>query len=173
MKVKFEADYKDFAETNYEIWKKEKSSADILFPYLITSICIAGISCIPAFVFASNKWAGGLTFFIIFLLSLYFHRIPTKSYFFNEYQKRFGNKLYEIEIEFLDEGVRTKQLGNEIFFNWENLRQVRETDERLFLFMNLDGGVSIPLKAFEYPAQLGQFVAFAKSRLPSDLEISK
>lgn len=173
MKVKFEADYKDFAETSYHLWKNKKSSAEILFPYFISSVCFAGISSIPAFIFSNSKWAGGLTFFIIFLLSMYLHRIPNKSHFFNEFRKKLGNKLYEIEIEFTDQGIHTRQLGNEYIYGWENLSQVQETDDRFFFFLTQGNGLSIPLRAFEHPTQIGQFVAFAKSRLPAENLISE
>ena len=173
MKVTMQCDYRDFAETNYQIWKTQKDSSGMIFTYILTSLCLAGISSIPVFLFVSNRWSGVLTFLIIFLLSLYLHRIPTKSSFLNEYRKSFGNNSFEVEIELTERGIFTKQIGNEYLFGWENLIDVREIENRLFFIINGNSGVSIPLKAFESSNQIGQFIAFAKSRITSENLLEK
>lgn len=173
MKIVFDANYRDFAETHYQILKKEDDSSNNFTRNLIISVCIAGISCIPAFMFASNKWAGGLTFFIIFCLSIFFHKTPNENEISHETRKVIGNKPYRIEVELLEKGVYTKQFGNEYTFGWENLKEIKEADNKLLFVFNHNYGISVPLKAFENSAQIGQFTAFAKSRLVHQKELPK
>ncbi len=173
MKIIFNANYRDFAETNYQILKNNDDSSNNFTRSLIISVCIAGISCIPAFMFASNKWAGGLTFFIIFCLSIFFHKTPNANEISNETRKVIGNKPYKIEVELLENGVYTKQFGNEYTFGWENLREVKEIDNKLLFIFQHNFGISVPLKAFENSAQIGQFTAFAKSRITHEKQLPK
>lgn len=173
MKIIFESNYKDFAETTYRILKNDDKSSDNFNRNLIISVCIAGISCIPAFMFASNRWAGGLTFFIIFCLSIFFHKTPNNNELSTEYRKVLGNKPYKIEVELSEKGVHTKQFGNEYIFGWENLKEIKESNDRLLFLFQYNNGITIPLKAFENSNQIGQFTAFAKSRITHEKQLSK
>jgi hypothetical protein len=165
MKIEFEADYKDFAETAFHA-SNGKSFAQRLFPYLYSYALFAAISSIPVFLF-SNKglWAGILVFLLVFILSFYFYRLPTKSRFLNEYRKRLGTDLYVIEIEISEKGIKIRQLGNEYLFGWENLNSIEETDDRIFIYKENYTEVSVPKSAFKTPAEIGQFVAFTTSQL--------
>jgi hypothetical protein len=165
MKVEFEADYRDFAETAFHAHQGD-SAKERLFPYLYSYTLFAAISSLPVFVLSNaGWWASLLVFIFVFGLSFYFYRIPTKGHFLRHYKQHLGNEFYPIEIEISETGIIAKQFGNEYLFGWENLKSIEETDDRIFVFQKNLNELSVPTRAFNNPAEMGQFVALTKSRL--------
>jgi hypothetical protein len=170
MKVEFEADFKDFAEINYLAWK-QYSTSERIFPYLYIYLLFPAICSIPVLIFVEeNWWSAVLTFFLVFLASLYFFRFPTHHKTLTEFAKVLGkNKTYLVEIEFSEDGIRTSQLGNQYLYGWQNIVSILENKERLCFFTREKMGVSIPRRAIISTNEYANFIAFAKSRMSQEL----
>jgi hypothetical protein len=172
MLIKFNADYKDFAEINYLAWKKQPISVR-LFPYFYYYIISAAISSIPVYVFVKNGLLISIIVFVaVFLINFSFFKIPSRKQFQNDYYKAFGKNVFEIEIELLEDGLKTYQLGNECLFSWQNITSVEEIDDRICFFTNDNNGVAIPKRAFGSLTEQASFVSFGKARI-NDLTKSK
>lgn len=170
MKVEFEADYKDFAEISFLAWKQYPVS-ERFFPYLYIYLLFPAVCSIPVFLFAKdNWWSAILTFILVLMFTFYFFRFPTWEKTLTDFAKSLGKeRTYSIEVEFTEEGIKTKQLGNEYFYGWQNIVSILETSERLCFFTRDKMGTSIPTRAIISTNDYANFVAFAKSRMSQEL----
>lgn len=170
MKVEFEADYKDFAEISYLSWKQYPTSERV-FPYLYYYLLFPAICSIPVLVFVKdNWWSAILTFILVFLVTFYFFRFPTWERTLADFSKALGkDRTYPIEIDFSEDGIRVKQLGNEFLWGWQNIVSFLETKERLCFFTGDKIGISIPARALISANDYANFIAFAKSRMSQEL----
>lgn len=164
MKIKFKTDYRDFGETAYLIWKKNNQSSNYS-SILILHLSIAAISSIPIFLFAPHFIFAVLNFFIILCLCIYFYRPTTESYFRNFYRSVYKNESYETEIELLDEGVKISQRGMKALFDWQNIIEIVEAENKLYLLFKFQNGILIPKSAFETPSETGNFIAYTKAHI--------
>ena len=171
MNVQFTATYKDFAETAFHAWKSKNPASRYLKAFIYYAFLIAGIGSIPVlFLGKGNWWAGMFTFICIFALSfyVYFKSIPTKTYFYRECRKIYGDQVINVLIELSENGIKATHLGDEYFFVWQNILNVEETEDRLFFNGRYRHEVSIPKRAFVSTDDFGRFLIFGKSRVLSD-----
>lgn len=165
MRIKYKADYRDYGETAFLIWKKNNQSKHYS-SFIILFATIALISSIPILMFAPHFAYAAFNFIIILLFSLYLYRPTNLAFFRNFYRSVYKDEVYDMEVELLDEGLKIFQKGTTILFEWRNVIEFFETEEKLFLFFKYQAGVSIPKNAFETPAEIGKFAAFTKAHLP-------
>lgn len=169
MKVEFEADYKDFAEISYLSWKQYSVSERVV-PFLKLYLLIPLLCSFLVLIFVQeNWWAFSLTLILVFLIVFFFYPFPTLGNYQDENFKTLGNKLFPIEIDFSEDGIRVKQLGNEFLWGWENIVSFLETNERLCFFTNDKIGISIPKRAIFSQNEKAELIAFARSRMSQEV----
>lgn len=164
MKIKFKADYRDYGETAFLIWKKNNQSRHYS-SFIMLFATIALISSVPILMFAPHFVYAVFNFVVILLFGIYLYRPTNLAFFRNFYRSIYKDEVYEIEVELLEEGIKIFQNGTTALFEWRNVIELFDDEEKLYLFFKFQTGISIPKHAFESPAEIGRFTAFTKAHL--------
>jgi hypothetical protein len=82
------------------------------------------------------------------------------------FQENVGSdKVLICEVELSESGVHTKQNGMEIIYTWENVEEVRETEDSVDIRAEKGGLVVVRKRAFSGSAEQQQFIALATKYL--------
>ncbi|MBX7169582.1 MAG: YcxB family protein [Pyrinomonadaceae bacterium] len=137
-----------------------------LYYYFVFANCFA----LSAFLFFLGYYLAG---FILFLINLFFiiflsDKIKNESY--KTYYANFfsGDEYKETEIELLEDGISCKSIDGDSFFRWQNLREIVETPDKIYLFTK-SNGITVAKNSFEFETQMQDFLIFAKARVPQNL----
>lgn len=171
MKVKFQTDYRDFAEAVWLASGAKSSSKNVLFNFLCLYAMVAGIASLPLLLFAPHFIFPVLEFVVVFLLCLYFFRPPSFSYFTKHYLSAYGSEPFDYEIELEDDCLTVSDGMSRSQIPWKRMKEISETDENIFLIFKHKTGLKIPKTAFPGSTQVGEFIAFAISRIPTSDEL--
>lgn len=167
MKVKFETDYKDFAEA---IWIGS-GYKDIYRNYLFNFICyygiVAGLGSLPVLMFAPHFIFALLSFALIFSACFYFFRPPSQTYFVSEYKNIYGSKPFNYEVELQEDALKVSDNLSESTISWQRINAVIQSEDEIYLVFKHKHALKIPKTAFVESSKLGEFIAFATSRISS------
>ena len=168
MRLTFRASYRDFADVSYHSWNRRNKASKYIGGFAYLSAVIGIVSSLPVWLFLTAIWRGFVTFLISSFLTffVFYRSIPSKRYFLKEYKKLLNaGEDIETVIDLADDGVSVEHLGQKTLFRWQILTGYEETSERFFFYAAPSGGFGVPKRAFETNDQMGNFIAFSKSRL--------
>ena len=171
MKVEFETNYRDFAEAVWLASGAKLSSGNLLFNFLCFYAVIAALASLPLALFAPHFIFAVLEFVIIFVICFYLFRPPTFEYFAKEFLSVYGSKPFNYEVELNEDSVKVSDDLSASKISWERVKEINEADENIFLIFKHKNGLKIPKTAFAGSAQIGEFIAFATSRIPISTDL--
>ena len=165
MKVKFQTDYRDFAEAVWLASAKSSSKNNVLNFILLYAI-VAVLGSLPVLMFAPHFVFAVIDFAVIFLICFYFFRPPARSYYYKYYQSIYGIYSFDFEISLEEETVNYGDEFSKSFVSWNRVKELIELQDNIYLIFKSNIGLKIPKTAFYNSPQIGEFVSFAKSRIP-------
>lgn len=139
-----------------------------------TSALLSGL-CSGAFVFVFFVFAGSIKAGLIggtiaaitsAVITLNSHRSAVRRRIEKYYREQFGERdSFPVAVELTASGIRTKQPGTEILFEWANIADISETEDRMEIYTRDGGGVFIKKKDFTSIEEYQQFMKAAQGYL--------
>ncbi|MDT5120926.1 MAG: hypothetical protein QOC96_408 [Acidobacteriota bacterium] len=176
MRIKFESSREDHiyayermvARSNAaRAWRRQAAIGTAVLTGLILGIFVG----IFIFIITGGSIAASLLYAAIIalpsaIIALAFHPNIIKRRLEIYYREKFGERTsFPVEIELTETGICTRQLDAQIIFEWPNIEDIKETEDRLEIYTRGGGGVFIKKNDFSSKDEYHQFMNVAQQYL--------
>lgn len=144
-------------------WQFQGAAASALLGGLTTAVVVFILSggLMPA-----SLIFGGLAAIVSALVTWSIHQNTVKRRLETYIREQFGDReTFPFEIELADVGIITRQLGTQIIFEWPNVEEITETEDRLEIYTRNGGGVFLKKSDFSSADELRQFIKVTQDSL--------
>ena len=87
--------------------------------------------------------------------------------YLNYYRQVLGNAPEPMDLELLDDGIRTSCHDCSSLYSWEGIVDLSEEDTAVYFFLK-ECAIPVPKSAFGSPSECERFVGFARARMPAE-----
>ena len=139
-------------------WQRQAAGTSALLSGLISGGFVFFI-----FIFAGSLQAGLIGGIIAAITSAVItvssHRSTVKRRLEKYYRERFGERSsFPVEVELTESGIWTRQPGTQILFEWANIEDMNETEDKIEIYTRDGGGVFLKKKDFTSVEEYRQFI---------------
>ena len=139
-------------------WQRQGAGTSALLSGLLS-----GVSVFIIFIFAGSIPAGlaGGTIAAIISAAITWssYRNSVRRRLEKYYRERFGErKSFPVEVELTESGICTKQLGTQILFEWVNVEDINETEDKVEIYTRDGNGLFIKKQDFTSSDKYQQFM---------------
>lgn len=124
----------------------------------------------PAVLLILEQYLAGIIVFLFdLLIFVYLRDRIDKENLKTHFRNLFDKKTYkEYEIELFEEGIKFKSTEEDSFFQWNFIKEILETPDKIYLFTRTSG-LTIAKNSFEFESNMHEFLIFAKARIPQKM----
>ncbi|HEV7844286.1 MAG TPA: YcxB family protein [Pyrinomonadaceae bacterium] len=144
-------------------WRLQGTAATALLSGLISGILvfiIVGGSIPVGLILGSIAAIGSAA------ISWISHHNTVKRRLENYFREQFGDRnTFPVEVELTESGICTKQLGTQIIFEWMNIQDINETEDKVEIYTRNGGGLFIKKSDFSSDDEYRQFMKVTQQHL--------
>jgi hypothetical protein len=144
-------------------WRRQGAAVTALLSGLITGIIgfvVIGRSITAGLI------GGAIVAIASGAISWNMHRNTIRQRMHRYFREKFGDRdSLPFEVELTESGIRTRQPGTQIIFEWANVEDVVENEDDIEFVMRDGGGLIVRKRAFTTTDEQQQFMEVTRSHL--------
>jgi hypothetical protein len=163
IKVSFYPVAEQYGYAAEKIQNKKGTSLGKWFGYVIGYVVIH-IFLVPLILFLFGQYLlAGISIGISGIFFAAYSKFGKTNAYVEFYRQSFERDRELIEVELLEDGIRTSCDDCSSVYRWNSVVETQTTDNAIY-FLTKDCGIAIPKTAFSSPDQITEFLGFAESK---------